>query len=89
MARQLSEKTVDALLDKLAEDDDFRSRFMANPKAATASLGTGDEAVDTLPEAPIAKLAPKPAIRQARGVLRRTLLASRSPFEPINFEIPQ
>lgn len=89
MSSQLSEQTVDALLDKLAEDDDFRSRFMANPKAATVSLDTQDPATDSLSEKPIARLAPKEAIRKSRAVIRRTLLASKSPFEPISFEIPQ
>lgn len=88
MAIQLSEETVDALLDKLAEDDDFRASFMANPRSATASLGTNDPATGSLPDAPVARLAPKSAFRQSRAVIRKQLLASRAPFVPVTLDIP-
>ena len=88
MSIQLSEQTVDALLDKLAEDDAFRAAFMANPKEATVSLGTNDPATDSLPEAAIARLAPKAAFRQSRSVVRQQLLASRAPFVPVTLDIP-
>lgn len=88
MSKQLSENTVDALLDKLGGDDAFRTSFMANPKAATVSLNTNDPATDGLPEAPIARLAPKEAFQRSRTVVRQRLLASRAPFEPVNFQMP-
>lgn len=88
MSKQLSESTVDALLDKLGGDDAFRTTFMANPKAATISLNTNDPATDGLPEAPIARLAPKEAFQRSRAVVRQRLLSSRVPFEPISFHLP-
>ncbi|HEX5693461.1 MAG TPA: NHLP-related RiPP peptide [Arenimonas sp.] len=88
MSRQLSEKTVDALLEKLGSDDDFRARFMANPKAATKSLGIDDPAADDLPDAPIPTLAPKESMKGSRSVMRSSLLASKAPFEPVNFDMP-
>ena len=89
MSSKLSEATVDALLDRLAEDDAFRASFMANPKAATESLGTKDPATASLPSAAIARLAPKDAIRRSRGVLRQRLLAAGAPFEPVSFQLPE
>lgn len=89
MPKPLSEKTVDALLDKLSSDDDFRARFQANPRAATRSLGTGDEAVDNLPETPIARLDSKEAFSQSQGQVRKQLVESRSPFVPITLDIPE
>ena len=89
MSKKLSEKTVDALLDKLASDDDFRARFQANPRAAARSLGTNDEAVESLPGKPIAKLADKSAFGKSRTVVREQLINSRAPFEPISLEVPR
>ena len=89
MSKQLSERTVDALLDQLGSSEDFRTRFSANPKAATISLDTNDPATDGLPEAPIARLAPMEAFRRSRAVIRQRLLASRVPFEPVNFHLPE
>ncbi|WP_146907853.1 NHLP-related RiPP peptide [Arenimonas daejeonensis] len=89
MAKKLSEKTIDALLDMLAGDDEFRARFKANPRAATRSLGTQDEAVESLPEAPITDLADKEAFRKSRAVVRQSLINARDPFEPISLEVPR
>ena len=89
MSRQLSEATVDALLDKLGGDETFRTAFKTNPKAATISLNTNDPATDGLPEAPIARLAPKEAFQRSRALVRQRLLASRVPFEPVNFHLPE
>ena len=86
MAKKLSEKTIDALLDKLASDEGFRDRFKANPRAATRSLGTKDEAVESLPEAPITDLADKEDFKKSRAVVRQKLIDSRAPFEPISLE---
>ncbi|WP_374603403.1 NHLP-related RiPP peptide [Arenimonas sp.] len=87
MSRPLSDKTASALLDKLASDDGFRDRFMANPKAATLSLGTDDPAADDLPDAPIAQLAPKESFLASGATMRESLVSSKSPFEPISFEL--
>jgi putative modified peptide len=89
VSKQLSEKTVDALLDKLAEDDGFRARFQANPKAAVQSLGTDDPAIESLPDGAIRELAPKAAFRKSRSVMRSQLLASRAPFVPVTLDTPE
>jgi len=39
MAKNFSREFADKLLDKLSTDDDFRSKFQADPRAAVASLG--------------------------------------------------
>lgn len=87
MSRPLSDKTANALLEKLASDDDFRDRFQANPKAATLSLGTDDPAADDLPEAPIARLAPKESFLASGATMRESLVSSKAPFEPVSFEL--
>ncbi len=86
---KLTEKTIDALLDNLAGDDGFRERFQRNPREATASLGTDDPAVASLPQDPIKELAPKEAIKAARAALRRKLIDSMGPFQPITLDIPR
>lgn len=88
MAKQLSEKTIDAVLDKLATDDDFRASFQANPRAATRSLGVEDDAIDSLPETPVAKLADKASFAKSRGQVRKQLMDARSPFMPITLDMP-
>lgn len=87
MSKKLSERTIDALLDALSNDDGFRARFQASPRAATASLATDDDAVATLPESPIPALASKEDFRRSRGVVRQRLIDARSPFEPISLEV--
>jgi putative modified peptide len=86
VSKKLSEKTIDALLDGLSSNDDFRSRFQANPRKATRSLGTDDPAVESLPEAPLDRLADKAAFVKSRAVVRQKLIDARSPFEPISLE---
>lgn len=87
MAGKLTERTIDALLDRLAADDDFRARFMANPRDATRSLGTADPAVDALPSEPLQRLAPKESFRGSRDQHRRKLVESMSPFVPITLDV--
>jgi len=89
VAKQLSEKTIDAVLDKLATDDDFRASFQKNPREATRSLGVDDEAIDSLPEAPVAKLADKASFAKSRGQVRKQLMDARAPFMPISLDVPQ
>jgi len=89
MSKPLSEKTADALLDKLSSDDAFRARFQANPKEATRSLGTDDPAVDSLPEGEMKALADKEVLSKSRQEFRKVLVESQSPFNPINLETPK
>lgn len=88
MAKQLSDKTIDAVLDKLATDDGFRASFQKNPREATRSLGTDDEAIDSLSDAPLAKLADKASFAKSRGQVRKQLLDARAPFMPITLDMP-
>lgn len=89
MSKPLSEKTADALLDKLSNDDAFRARFKANPREATRSLGTDDPAVESLPESEMTGLADKETLTASRKDFRKTLVESTSPFNPINLETPK
>jgi len=87
VSNKLAPETVDALIDKLANDDAFRAQFMANPRAATRSLGTADPAVESLPEAPIRRLADKEVFQRSGATIRQSLISSKFPFEPITLEI--
>ena len=89
VANQLSEKTIDAVLDKLSSDDDFRARFQKNPREATRSLGIEDAAIDSLPEAPVEKLADKKAFAGSRDKVRKQLVDARTPFHPISLDMPE
>lgn len=89
MAAKLNEKTIDALLDNLAENEDFRGAFKRNPREATRSLGTNDPAIETLPQEPITDLAPKESFRKSRGVVRKKLMEAMAPFIPITLDIPR
>jgi len=89
VAEKLSEKTIASLLDKLANDDDFRSAFQKNPREATRSLGTEDAAVDSLPDQPLPDLADKKSFSRSRDTLRRQLVESAYPFKPITLDIPE
>lgn len=89
----LSEKTADALLDKLSSDDAFRSAFQADPRQALASLGHADAADPNIVEGAwtcmaVRQLASKEAIRNARQALHRQLTAARSAHSPIALETP-
>lgn len=88
MAKKLSEKTIDAVLAKLSTDDAFRASFQKNPRAATRSLGIDDDAIDSLPETPMAKLADKASFAKSSGDVRKQLLDARSPFHPITLDMP-
>ena len=89
MTARLNEKTIDALLEQLSDNDEFRAQFQRNPREATRSLQTGDDAVDSLSESPIPNLAPKEGFRRARGVVRKQLMESMAPFQPITLDIPR
>ena len=82
MANNFSRELADKLLDKLSQDDDFRSKFQRDPYAALASLGyegdpkqRGVEGVDPVVccTGLASKLAPKEEIKQARDKLLEQL----------------
>ena len=87
MANNFSREFADQLLDRLSEDDGFRSEFERDPYAALASLGyqADPEARGVEGEDPVvcctslaAKLPPKDVIRRARDKLREQL--TKAPF---------
>lgn len=89
MKKQITEKTVDALLDKLVRDDDFRKQFQQNPRAAMVSMGAIDADDDSVPDQPIPNLASKQEIASSRDTLRQSLLAAQSPYVPITLDMPE
>jgi putative modified peptide len=86
---KLSEKTLDAVLDGLSDDEAFRAAFQRNPREATRSLGTEDPAVETLPDQPLPNLADKTEFKRARGQVRKQLTEAMAPFIPITLDIPR
>jgi putative modified peptide len=91
MPFNLSEKTVDALLDKLATDDDFRDLFHRDPRSALAAVGHAPASDSSTKEGIWAccvtkQLASKESIRASRGELRRQLLSEKASYNPIQLE---
>lgn len=92
MPFKLSEDTVDALLDKLSSDDDFRARFQKDPRQALASVGHAaarDAGVEDGAWAcmSVNQLASKEAIKASRDALRTQLLAEKAAQPPISLEV--
>lgn len=93
MPHKISPQVVDALLDKLSSDDEFRSQFEADPRAALASIGEesaksakpGDRGVWTC--CTVNKLASKEQIQAARQSLRNQLSAE-GVYSPFHLEAP-
>jgi putative modified peptide len=91
MSFQLTDQVVDTLLDKLSCDDQFRTFFASNPRAALAAVGftaAMDQSVragiwDCLP---VMKLAPKSAIAKSRASLRLQLTSQFPSLNPIGLE---
>lgn len=90
MPFQLSEQTVDTLLDKLSSDDDFRIQFQTNPREALAAIGHLPAAMakDSAPGLwsclQTTQLASKDAIKASREELRKQLLSSQAAYTPHN-----
>lgn len=91
MPNKISPKVVDALLDKLSSDDDFRTRFQADPRSALASLG--DEEALAAPAGAkgawaccaVTELASKEKIAASRSELTRQL-TSEGLFSPFHLQ---
>lgn len=88
---ELSEKNVDALLDRLSSDDEFRAQFQKSPRQALASLGH-EPAVDRSVEAgswdcmEVSALASKEAIKASRDEIRKQMLTTQASAIPIALE---
>ncbi|KFN43963.1 NHLP-related RiPP peptide [Arenimonas oryziterrae] len=87
MSNNLSPKVVDALLDKLSSDDDFRALFQKNPRAALRQVGhvTPEEDRDVRGADPVLccynlhGLADKETIKQGRSRIHAALVAPPKP----------
>lgn len=82
MPFKLSEKTVDTLLDKLSNDDDFRELFQKDPKEALKQAGhdqattpISDEEWDGMQAQPLAS---KDAIKNSQQQFRNKLLSEQA-----------
>jgi len=92
MPFSLSEQVADALLDKLADDDDFRELFTTSPREALARLGhakagsSKDDDAGIWTCMQVTQLAPKQAFKNSRDELRRQLLTQTAAHNPINLQ---
>ena len=78
MSFQLPAPIVDLLLDKLGNDDEFRSAFIADTRTALATLGFAPAADATITSGlwdclTVDHLASKEEIRRGHAVMRRDL----------------
>jgi putative modified peptide len=92
MSFQLSETVADALLDRLSSDDAFRSMFVADPRAALATVGFAPAADVSMHGGiwmcmSVTELASKEAIRAGRNELRNQLVLQRASHSPIHLEV--
>ena len=92
MSFQLPEPIVDSLLDKLGNDDAFRSLFLADARGALRSLGFAPAGDDSIQQGiwnclAVAELASKQAIRASHGLLRQQLVAQRASHSPIHLQV--
>jgi putative modified peptide len=91
MAKNFSREFADKLLDKLSTDDDFRSKFQADPRAAVESLGyvtpeadrgiAGQDPCVCL-SGMATSLASKESIGKSREKLRAQLTSAPLHFQP-------
>ncbi|HEX4481486.1 MAG TPA: NHLP-related RiPP peptide [Rudaea sp.] len=73
---KLGSDVVDRLLDKLSTDDQFRSDFQNNPRAALNSVGGSDAECGECMQTK--NLASKAQFQQSRQVFRDSLLGESS-----------
>jgi putative modified peptide len=88
MPYNFSGEFVDRLLDMLGSDEDFRTRFQADPRAAVESLGhkPAPEDARDLMCLKCVELAGAEQIRAARADLRKQLLSAQASHSPIHLE---
>jgi putative modified peptide len=92
MSFQLPEIIVDALLDKLGNDDDFRTRFTADTRAALGSLGFEPAFDGSIQRGiwnclSVSELASKEVIRASHAQIRQQLVAQRAAQMPISLQV--
>lgn len=86
----LPEQVADALLARLADDDDFRALFSADPRAALAELGYAPALsnADTgiWESLTVNQLADKATFQTSLAQLRSDVLAARVVADPITLD---
>ena len=92
MSFHLPEPIVDSLLAKLGHDDDFRAAFVADARAALASLGFAPAMDASIKDGlwlcmGVSELASKEAIRASHDGLKRQLGAARASYNPIGLTV--
>jgi putative modified peptide len=92
MSFKLPEVVADRLLEKLGNDDAFRSAFVADARSALVLLGFAPAADEALSKGlwsciTVDRLASKEAIRAGRDALLRQLTVHAATFNPISLGI--
>jgi putative modified peptide len=91
MSFKLSEPIVDALLEKLANDDEFRSLFASDTRSALATLGYAPAMDRSVTQGiwfclRVESLASKESIRAGMGELRLQFTTAFIPLMPFALE---
>src|SRR5687767_3798400 len=92
MSFQLPDSIIDALLDKLGNDDAFRATFANDARAALASLGFEPAADGSIVRGiwmclDVQELASKEVIRAAAGDVRIRLRAKEAVYFPFVLDV--
>jgi len=92
MSFRLPEPIVDALLDKLGNDDEFRALFATNARAALGTLGFAPALDDEIQRGiwncmTVTELAGKDTIRSSHALIRQQLVAQRAAQMPITLQM--
>ena len=92
MSFHLPDPIIDALLDKLGNDDAFRATFATDARAALASLGFEPAADGSISRGiwmcmEVRELASKEVIRAAAGDVRTMLKAKEAVFFPFVLDV--
>lgn len=87
----LSAEQADLLLDKLSNDDAFRTLFAQDPRRALASIGHAEAATTATARGAwmcmsVKQLASKEAIAASRDALRKQLVSAQAGQNPIHLE---
>lgn len=91
MPHKISQKVVDALLDKLSSDDAFRAQFQSDPRSALASLGDESAGLMSKDEdgawacMTVTQLASKEQIKASRAELSKQL-SGEALFSPFHLQ---
>ena len=93
MPFQITEAQVDALLDRLSSDEEFRSVFKISPRLAMAAIGheaaakakIGDQGVWSC--AACKQLASPEVIKATQSKIKQELLSSLAGQQPVSLDV--